>query len=115
MPQTGRCRECGRPTDPLDLVCRRCGATVIATDPRLCPYCGKLKDPFLEKCEFCEDSYVPPEQRTPLVREDTGRSRGAGSCPSCGGSRPLDDSRCPWCNSNSVAIPPPRTPRKQGR
>ncbi len=107
MSRTGRCRACGRSTDALDKTCPRCGATVIATDPRLCPFCGKLKDPFLEKCETCEGSYVPPDMRgAPLVRDETGRSRGPGTCPNCAGSRPLDESRCPWCNSQAPAIAP---------
>lgn len=86
------------------MFCRKCGAVVRATDPRLCPFCGKLRDPFLEKCA-CEDSYVPPEMRAPLLIDQPPEEVAMGVCPSCGGRRALAQERCPWCDSPALPWP----------
>jgi hypothetical protein len=78
-----------------------------ASDPRLCPFCGKLRDPFLEKCEQCEssDSYIPPEMRAPAVPEKNPRDYKPAFCPSCGKARGINSTRCPWCDSRLPPMP----------
>jgi|GEM_PF-2334215 len=95
-----RCRACGRNIDPLALLCPKCGAAQRVTDSRLCPFCGKLKDPFLDKCEECENSYQRPEERPiylPPIKDGP-----TGICPNCGSRRPMENERCPWCSSPAL-------------
>ena len=87
------------------MFCRKCGSVVRATDTRLCPYCGKLRDPFIEKCLECEDSYVPPDMRAPVITEKPPEEEAMGTCPNCGGRRPMAKERCPWCNTPALPWP----------
>ncbi len=101
-----KCIRCGREANPLDFHCRRCGTPVRATDTRLCPYCGKLKDPFLEKCEECENSYVSPEMRAPILPAQPSQERVTAICPACGNRRTVTDADCCWCNSKMPPLFP---------
>ena len=105
MEKTVTCRRCRRKNDPISANCRRCGSPLRVTDPRVCPYCGKLKDPFLEKCEKCEDSYVPPSMRSSAPTPPP-ENRNTAVCPNCGNMRPPDDKPCPWCGSKLLPLAP---------
>ncbi|MHB9022656.1 MAG: double zinc ribbon domain-containing protein [Armatimonadota bacterium] len=99
-----KCRNCGRAAQQGELVCKRCGSALVNTDQRLCPYCGKLRDPFFEICPECEGAYVPPEMRTPVIPE-LPPEEPKGRCANCGNPRPINDKPCPWCNSKLLVLP----------
>lgn len=115
------CRRCKRPANPIDENCRFCGAPLRVSDPRFCPWCGKLKNLLVDLCEDCANAYVPPEMRPPVIVEPPPPEIPKGECPNCGFLRPIDDKRCPWCNnplppipssSHKPQTPPPRKKRR---